>query len=324
MTSTTDQQACIENLDERYATLRLIQPAQLTWMRESVARHGLLHPVIVNGAQDGTLVVLDGFKRLAVLREQEQREVWVRVVHLPDTAARAAILSYNAANRGGLSELEEGWIIRSLVRECKLRQNQVAELLGHHKSWVGRRLLLIEGLCESVQQDMRLGLVSPTVARELTRLPRGNQARVAQVVRDHGLTSRQAAELCTLHRAAQCGEMSSGALREVLADPLRFVARADPEARPRSKDPRLSEAGDEIRRQLVRFDQAAAGVRFVLNKYPVPMLREPDSRLLGPMGADIAERGQKTLERLAELAQANQDIPGQKLDDETERASERL
>ena len=305
MTTTREQNAALETLDERYAVLRLIQPTQFAWLHESVARHGLLHPVIVNGTEDGKLVVLDGFKRLLVLREREESEVWVRVVHLPETEAQAAIVMYNAAQQTGLSELEEGWVVRSLVRDHKLKQTDVAQLLGRHKSWVCRRLLLVERLCDSVQQDMRVGLVSATAARELARLPRGNQDEVGRSVRDHGLTSRQTGELCSLYLGAQNGDMSKDALREVLADPLQFVGRQAPAPSPTAKDPRLSEAGEQIRRWLVRFDQAATGVQSILDRYPVASLRDTDHRVLSSLGADIAERGRNTLVRITDLARAD-------------------
>ena len=307
MATGVEKRASIEKLDERYARLRMMQPAQLAWMRESVTRHGLLNPIIVNGNEDENLVVLDGFKRLTVLREQNEDTVWVRQMHLPDSAARAAIMTCNAGNRGGLTELEEGWVIRSLVRECKLPQKQVAELLGRHKAWVCRRLLLVERLCESVQQDLRLGLVSPTVAREVARLPRGNQARVAKVVRENGLTSRQVGELCSRYLAAQAGDPAAEAIEELLSDPLRFVEQPEARQSHKPRDPRLSEVGEQIRQRLVRFDRAAADIRAIFDRYPVASLRVQDHRVLGPMGADIGERGQKATDRLVELARANGD-----------------
>ena len=320
-TKTTEKTVSMGTLDERHAGLRMMQPAQLSWMRESVAKHGLLNPVVVND-EDEKLVVLDGFKRLTVLREREERAVWVRVVGLPDSAARAAILTINAGNRGGLSELEEGWIIRSLVRDCKLPQKTVAELLGHHKAWVCRRLLLVERLCESVQKDLRLGLVSPTVAREVARLPRGNQDRVTQVIRENGLTSRQASELCSRYLEAQGDETSAAAIEELLSDPLRFVEQTKNKPVPEAKDPRLSEIGEQIRRRLVRFDRACDEVRSTFDQYPVPRLRQQDHRVLGPLGADIRERGQKVIERLTELARCDGGRAGAEDSAEAEQAHE--
>lgn len=64
---------------------------------------------------------------------------------------------------------EMQWL--SLVRQDGLSQPAVASLLGRHKSWVCRRLALLEKLTESAREDLGLGLVSPTVARQLTRFP---------------------------------------------------------------------------------------------------------------------------------------------------------
>lgn len=56
-------------------------------------------------------------------------------VHTPDVAgAKVRLPLCNAAS--GLSDLEIAWVVRSLYREDKLDQPQVAQLLGHDKSWV--------------------------------------------------------------------------------------------------------------------------------------------------------------------------------------------
>jgi hypothetical protein len=65
--------------------------------------------------------------------------------------------------------LQEAWIIQALVREDGLSQLEVAELLGRHKTWVCRRLALLEKLALQVRQDLQLGLLSVTAARELLR-----------------------------------------------------------------------------------------------------------------------------------------------------------
>ena len=93
----------------------------------------------------------------------------------------------------GLSELEEGWLVRSLHRGDGLTQGAIAQRLGRHKSWVCRRLLLVEGLETPVQTDVRLGLLKPRTALALGPLPRGNgrQAETAAVVIRRGMTLRQ-------------------------------------------------------------------------------------------------------------------------------------
>ena len=66
-------------------------------------------------------------------------------------------------------------MIRSLQCEDGLSQVEIAVLLGRHKSWVCRHLSLVERLCDGVMDHLKLGLINTTTARELARLPGGNQ-----------------------------------------------------------------------------------------------------------------------------------------------------
>ena len=70
----------------------------------------------------------------------------VRLIDVDDRRAKAAIHGLNQTGRRP-HELEEAWIVQALVREDGLSQAEVAELLGRHKSWVCRRLALLEKLC---------------------------------------------------------------------------------------------------------------------------------------------------------------------------------
>jgi hypothetical protein len=94
-------------------------------------------------------------------------------------------------DRRGLTELEEAWLIRSLYREHNLSQPTIAARLGRHKSWVFRRLMLVEALDPAVQADVRLGLLAPRAAVAVSQLPRGNQHDLAGLVIRRGLTVRQ-------------------------------------------------------------------------------------------------------------------------------------
>jgi hypothetical protein len=91
----------------------------------------------------------------------------------------------------GLTELEEGWLVRSLYREDGLSQPEIARRMSRHKSWVWRRLMLVEALDTTLQADVRLGLLSARAAVAVSRLPRGNQQAAGAVVLRRGLTVRQ-------------------------------------------------------------------------------------------------------------------------------------
>src|SRR5487761_2103373 len=91
----------------------------------------------------------------------------------------------------GQFRVAKSWIVHALVREDGLSQVEVAELLGRHKSWVCRRLALIERLGPKARDELRVGLLSPTSARQIVRLPEGNQAEVLAAIRRESLSSAE-------------------------------------------------------------------------------------------------------------------------------------
>ena len=286
----------VSELDEQFASWRLARPERLAVLRRSITLHGVLRPIVVNQAGAGRAAVLDGFKRLRVVRELGRTEIRVDVLALSEPDARAAMFTYNAVHAGGLCELEEGWIVRALVRDFGVRQKDVATQLGRDKSWVCRRLMLAEQLDESVQGDMRLGLISASVARELGRLPRGNQGATAAAIVEHGLTSRQTGELVL----RMLGASDTEAAAAVLTDPLRFLDLAKQTvAGVTPSDPRLSRAGEDIRRWLVRFDQAASGLKQSLVRFPLPGLPKTDRRVLEAGASEAATLAKHLLKTLS-------------------------
>jgi len=250
-------QVALSDLDTRYSALRLPDPKAMAALSSSLARHGMLQPLTVN-REGNTLVLLDGFKRHRVVSDDLGETVSVRIVVLTPPQAKAALVTFNRPHRG-VSELEEAWVVESLVREHEMLQKEVAELLGRHKSWVCRRLQLAQRLESSIVEDMRLGLVSATVARELVRLPRGNQARVAAAIQRHGLNSRQTVQLVgRLLKAPDATGMD-----ELLDDPMRFLSPPTKDLGP--QDARLSTAGDKASTSITALTRQARITNSVLH-----------------------------------------------------------
>jgi ParB/RepB/Spo0J family partition protein len=179
----------LEHLGERLSSLRLRPPEALREMERSLARHGQLVAVVCH-RQAGSVEIVDGFKRLIGARALGWSALRAEIHEV--TGAAAKLLLWHSNARQQLSDLEEAWLVRALYREDKLNQPQIAQLVGRDKSWVCRRLVLAEGLTSEVESDVRLGLLSTTAAREVGRLPRGNQEKAAHVIARRGLTSRQA------------------------------------------------------------------------------------------------------------------------------------
>ncbi len=224
-------------LGERYRRYRLADPPAEEAMAGSLRRWGQLSPVVActHGPQ---LEVLDGFKRLAAARQVAGwATLSVRVVDVDERTAKAAILGLNRGQRP-VRELEEAWIVQALVRDDGLTQVEAAHLLGQHKSWVCRRLALLEKLSVGVKEDLRLGLLGPALARQLVRLPAGNQEAVLALTRRETLTAQEVSGVIELLQGASPEQAAF-----VLEKPRAALAQARglPTA---LRDPRLSRAGN--------------------------------------------------------------------------------
>ena len=170
--------------------VRLCAPAVQEQMQLSFSKLGQLTPVQVwRTSAGGDLEIFDGIKRWRAAQALSWSKLRVEVHALEAAGAKVRLLLCNAA--AGLSDLEEAWVVASLYREDKLDQPHIAQLLGHDKSWVCRRLTLAESLSDQLTANVRLGLVSATAAVELAGLQRCNQDAAGKVVIRRGLTTRQ-------------------------------------------------------------------------------------------------------------------------------------
>lgn len=188
----TERLVAVADLGEGLSALRVADASALAAMRASLTRHGQLTPVQAF-EQGGALQLFDGFKRLRAARSLGLRELRVIVTDVDVVDATVHMRELHAGR--GLTALEEGWIVRALYRDHHVSQGAIAAKLRCHKSWVCRRLMLVEALDTSVQADVRLGLLAPRSAVEVAALPRGNQAHVSGVVIRRGLTVPQTALL---------------------------------------------------------------------------------------------------------------------------------
>jgi len=233
----------VTRLGERYRRYRLPDPDAEAAMTGSVRRYGQLSPLVVC-LREGTFEVLDGFKRLAAARALGLEAVAARRLEADERAAKAAIHGLNQTGRR-TQEWEDAWIVHALVREDGLTQVEVAELLGRHKTWVCRRLALVEKLAEEVRDDLRLGLLSATAARSLVRLPAGNQPEVVATVHRDKLTAAELEGVVGLLAAAPARTQQE----YILAQPRQALRQARSETG-WAWDPRLSRAGNRVARRL--------------------------------------------------------------------------
>jgi hypothetical protein len=196
---------------------------------------------------------------------------------LDERTAKAAILGLNRDQRP-VRELEEAWVVHGLVRDDGMTQVEAANLLGRHKSWVCRRLAFLERLSPAIKEEMRLGLVGASLARQLTRLPAGNQEELLAVTRRQTLTAQEVSGVIDLLQGASDEQAAF-----VLAKPHQALAQVRGDVPASLRDPRLSRAGNWLAKNLSQALEALVRVERWLHTPNEQELRENDRELLHPL-----------------------------------------
>lgn len=263
----------LADLGESLAQLRVLDAAAIRGMRESLVRHGQLTAVSAYPPRDrpNSLELVDGFVRLRAARELGWAQLRVRVLSMDAAQAKAAMRLLNSGR--GLCELEEAWLVRSLYREDGLTQPEIGRLLGRHKSWVSRRLMLAESLDEAVQVDVRLGLLAARTAEALARLPRVNQPPAAEAVIKRGLTHHQVQRL-----VAEVLERPEGERDAALREALTRAAVAGPASGAGLKPERTP--AQWLVADAAALTRIAARLQARLWERPLMALGEPAARLV--------------------------------------------
>jgi len=187
------QETALDAIDLDFERFRIIDPRAEARMLQSMKTHGQLSPLFA-GRIERRPVLVDGFKRYRAARALGVSTLQLRCVDRSLTTLKAIALTVNAEESPG-SEIEKALLLHSLHREDRMKQEDIALLCNRHKSWVCRRIALIDRLSEEVRKHLHLGLLSISAARELFRLPRGNQTEMLQCIQENRFSSRQCAQL---------------------------------------------------------------------------------------------------------------------------------
>lgn len=187
----------VNTIGELYSRFRLIYPGSEVTVLESMRQFGQILPVVVVRGLVESYELIDGFKRLRASRKLGLKTIQAKVLCLDVAPLKAAILQLNWKARS-IREVEEALIVQSLHREDKLSQVEIGLLLRRHKTWVCRRIGLVEKLSDEVLSHLKLGLISAGHGRQLTRLPHGNQQRALGTILKHRLCCRETERLVAM------------------------------------------------------------------------------------------------------------------------------
>jgi len=191
--STQIEEIALSEFDLSLSDVRIMNMSRILQVEKSMRLHGQLQPVIAR-VHDGGYQLIDGFKRYYASETLLMETLQCRLLDVDLSQAKVLLLSYNRPHQS-MEAYEEALVLQDLQDSHSLDQRSLAELTGYSRSWVSRRLSLIDKMDESVGSQIMMGVLTSSHARALTKLPRGNQAKVARAISNFGLTSRQSETL---------------------------------------------------------------------------------------------------------------------------------
>jgi ParB/RepB/Spo0J family partition protein len=209
-------------LDLRLEHLRVRHPARERRLLASLAAAGQQIPIVVVavGNQADRYLVIDGYKRIAALKQLGRDTVSATV--WPMNEAEALVLEQSMRTSEVSSALEQGWLLAELEHRFRYSLDELSRQFDRSVSWVSRRLALVELLPDSVQQQVRLGKITPHVAMKfLVPVARANVEhceRMATAIASHKFSSREAGELYAAWR-----DTSPQMRNRILQEPALFL-----------------------------------------------------------------------------------------------------
>src|SRR3989337_2399823 len=144
-------------LDLRYRDLRVSDPVREGRLLSSLAQSGQHVPALVVEGGDGRYVLIDGYRRVELLRRLGRDTVYAMVLSMDEPSA--LLFAYRLERSGRRSALEEGWLLKELGSVHGMGREALSRALLRSTSWISRRLGLVEVLPESVQHAVRAGCV---------------------------------------------------------------------------------------------------------------------------------------------------------------------
>lgn len=161
----------------------------LSDLADSIAKHGLLQPIIVRPLSNGNYMIIAGERRWRACRMAGLDEVPVIVKEL-DEQSLAEIALIENLQREDLNAVEEAMGYKSLIDNFGLTQEQVSEQMGKSRSAVTNALRLLK-LKDDELEALRSGKISAGHARALLSCEEEDKRKMMLVMALGGASVRE-------------------------------------------------------------------------------------------------------------------------------------
>lgn len=192
----------LHQLELRYERLRKRAPVAERALVGALAEHGQRLPIVVIEAL-GRYIVIDGYKRLRALKRLSRDTVLATDWRMTELDA---LLLERRLRASGEDALDQAWLLAELRERFGLSMQELAERFERSKSWVSRRLGLIEALPHVIQDQVRAGeLACHAAMKYLLPLARANTQAATQLAEAIGPLKLSSRQLGTLYAGWQAG-----------------------------------------------------------------------------------------------------------------------
>lgn len=163
-------------------------------LADSVAKHGIIQPIVVKPLSSGNYRIIAGERRYRAAKMAGLTEVPVIVKDISDSEIMELALVENL-QREDLSALEEARGYKSLVDNYGMTQAEVAETVGKSRSYVANTIRLLN-LPQLVVEKLELGEITAGHARAMLALSNDDDIeRVLKITISQSLNVRQLEQL---------------------------------------------------------------------------------------------------------------------------------
>jgi len=216
----------LSQLELRYSELRIVDRQRHAKLLASMASDGQLSPVaVVETEVAERFVLIDGYARVKVLRQLGRDITQAVVLEMSETDA--LVMSHRLEGQRRPSALEDGWLLLRLTQDHGMKLGDLATRLGRSRSWVSRRLGLVQVLPLSVQKRVRDGQLSAQVASKyLVPLARANDEACSELSKNLGGHRPSVREMQRLYTAWRMGDAEQRS--RIVSEPKLFLKATEP------------------------------------------------------------------------------------------------
>jgi ParB family chromosome partitioning protein len=168
----------LHQLELRYEALRKRAPAAERQLLGSLVEIGQQLPIVVVSEAE-RFILIDGYKRVRALKRLGRDTVRATGWQISELEALLLERGMRCASEDAF---DQAWLLAQLQQRFGLSLEELARRFERNKSWVSRRLALIQVLPATIQESVRSGTLPAHAAMKyLVPLARANAAAATQL-----------------------------------------------------------------------------------------------------------------------------------------------